>query len=209
MPTVSLHNSSGQKVGEINLSGGLYEAERNIPLMHQAVVTEESRWRQGTHNTKERSDVRGGGRKPWRQKGTGRARQGTIRAPQWTGGGVVFGPHPRDYSLALPKKMRRAALKSAFSAKLADEEIVVLEELHLESIGTKQVAEILKNLGLSGKKVLLLVDKVDEILEKSTRNIPCLVLRQAPNVSVRDVIDCDAVVASKAALAKMEEVYSV
>ena len=208
MPMVSLHNSSGAKIGELTLSGVLYEAERSIPLMHQAVVVEESRQRLGTHSTKGRSEVRGGGKKPWRQKGTGRARQGTIRAPHWTGGGVVFGPVPRDHSMRFPKKMRHAAMRSALSAKLADGEVLVVDGITLEEISTKRMAEILQNLEIAGSKVLLLMDSVNNTLALSTRNIAKLTIRQAPNVSVRDVIDCDRIVATKGALDKMEEVYS-
>ena len=208
MPTVSLHDSSGAKIGELALSGVLYEAERSIPLMHQAVVVEESRQRLGTHSTKGRSEVRGGGKKPWRQKGTGRARQGTIRAPHFTGGGVVFGPVPRDHSMRFPKKMRHAAMRSALSAKLADGEVLVVDGITLEEISTKRMAEILQNLEVAGSKVLLLMDSVNDTLALSTRNIPYVVMRQAPNVSVRDVIDCDRIVATKGALDKMEEVYS-
>ena len=208
MPTISLYDSSGAQVGELALSGALYEAERNIPLMHQAVVAEQSHQRQGTHDTKGRSEVAGGGKKPWRQKGTGRARQGTIRAPHWAGGGIVFGPTPRDHSLSIPKKMRRAALRSAMSAKLADGELMALDNITIEEIGTKQVASILESLGIAGSKVLLLVDSVDEVLSKSTRNIPFLVVRQVPNVSVVEIINCDRVLATKAALDKMAEVYA-
>ena len=208
MPTVSLHDSSGAKIGELALSGVLYEAERSIPLMHQAVVVEESRQRLGTHSTKGRSEVRGGGKKPWRQKGTGRARQGTIRAPHFTGGGVVFGPVPRDHSMRISKKMRHAAMRSALSAKLADGEVLVVDGITLEEISTKRMAEILQNLEVAGSKVLLLMDSMNDTLALSTRNIPYLTVRQAPNVSVRDVIDCDRIVATKGALDKMEEVYS-
>jgi len=208
MPTVSLHDGSGAKIGELTLSGILYESDPSVPLMHQAVVVEESRRRLGTHSTKGRSEVAGGGRKPWRQKGTGRARQGTIRAPQWAGGGVVFGPQPRDHSLRIPKKMRRAAMRSAISAKLADGEVLVVESIALDEISTRRMVEILSNLEVAYSKVLLLVDSADEVLCKSSRNIPNLTLRQAPNVSVREIIDCDKIVATKGALKEMEEAYS-
>lgn len=207
MATVTVRNAEGKEVGSIDLKAEVFEVERNIPLMHQAVVTEEANARQGTADTKKRGEVAGGGRKPWRQKGTGRARQGSIRAPHWPGGGIVWGPHPRSYELKFPKKMRRMALKSALSAKLADDEVMVVEAITLDSISTKQMAQKLANLGVQGK-VLIIVEQLTDELVKSCRNIPGLQLRVAPNFSVRDVIDCDKLVITKGAIAKVEEVYS-
>lgn len=207
MATVTMKNAEGKEIGNVDLKPEVFETERNIPLMHQAVVTEEANMRQGTADTKKRGEVHGGGRKPWRQKGTGRARQGSIRAPHWPGGGVVWGPHPRSYELKFPKKMRQAALKSALSAKLADGEVVVVEGIAMDSISTKKMAQTLVTLGAEGKVLIILEQMTDEIL-KSSRNIPNLQIRVAPNFSVRDVINCDILVITKGAVAKVEEVYS-
>lgn len=204
MPTIQVRDSGGASAGKLKLNADVFEAKANVPLMHQAVVAEEANNRQGTADTKTRGEVAGTGRKPWRQKGTGRARQGMRSAPHWYHGGIVFGPHPRGYDKRMPKKMRRAAIRSALSAKLTDGEMIVVDSIALEQISTKQMAAILDNLEAAGR-VLLAVDERNEIVEKSARNIAGLNLRVTPNLSVRDIIDCDCVVITKGAVKKLEE----
>src|SRR5580704_7108027 len=174
MATIPLYNAEGKEVGSLPLPDAIFGVEFNESLVHQAIVAEEANQRQGTHNTKQRSDVRGGGRKPWKQKGTGRARQGTIRAPHWRGGGVVFGPHPRDYRKALPVKMRRGAIRSVLSNKVRENAVIGLEALGIQGDApkTRQVVEVLKALGLAGtRRVLIVIPEYDEILHLSTRNL--------------------------------------
>lgn len=207
MPKVSLRNMAGEAVGDLELKPEVFGVEANVPLMHQAVVTEETNARQGTASTKTRGEVSGGGRKPWRQKGTGRARQGSIRAPQWTHGGVVFGPSPKSYHKSMPKKMRRAALRSALSARLADEALVVLDELKLDTISTKKMAAILDSVDAGGRTLLILDEITDEI-RKSSRNIPDVELRLSPAVSVRDVLNADKIIMTRAAVEKLQEVFA-
>ena len=207
MPTISVRDSKGATVGELSLSAGVFERETNTGLMHQAVVVEEANNRQGTADTLTRGEVRGGGRKPWRQKGTGRARQGSRRAPHWTHGGIVFGPHPRSFNKSMPKKMRRAAIKCALSAKIADGELTVVDAIAMEAISTKKMAATLALLEATGR-VLFVMEEQNEIIAKSSRNIAGLSLRVAPNLSVRDIINCDRIVMTKGAVEKMEEVYS-
>jgi len=207
MPKVSIRNMSGEQIGDIDLSPEVFEVAANVPLMHQAVVTEEANARQGTAATKTRSEVRGGGAKPYRQKGTGRARQGSIRAPHYPGGGVVFGPHPRSYDKALPKKMRRGAIRSALSARVADGDVVVVDEIKMETISTKQMAAFLDSVESYGK-TLLVVDAMTEQITKSARNIPGVSLRLSPAVSVRELLDAEKIVISKAAVEKIQEVFA-
>ena len=204
MPEVAVVNSEGAEVEKIELSARVFEAKTHAALLHRAVVAHLANRRSGSADTLTRSEVRGGGRKPYRQKGTGRARQGTIRAPHYAGGGVVFGPHPRDYSLDMPKKMRRLALRSALSAKLADKQIMVVADLKLEAISTKRLVEMLEKLGVEGKTMLILAEP-DEIIRKSARNIPWVILRVAPTISTYDVLKSDVVLFTKDAVAKMEE----
>lgn len=206
MPTVTLVSKSGEKVGEMQLSSTVFEVERNIPLMHQAVEEELANRRLGTADTKTRGEVSGGGRKPYRQKGTGRARQGSWRSPHYVGGGTVFGPHPRSYKQAMPRKMKRAALRAALSAKLADNEVVFVDEFNVDKISTKAVAEMMNAIGAEGK-VLVATTEISEELEKSARNIPGLVIRKAPCLSVAEIIDSDCVVITKAAAQKIEEAF--
>ncbi|MCL5102706.1 MAG: 50S ribosomal protein L4 [Armatimonadetes bacterium] len=206
MAKVTLRNMSGESVGDLELGAELFGVEPNIPLMHQAVVAEEANARQGTSDTKQRSEVSGGGRKPFRQKGTGRARQGSIRAPHYYHGGVVFGPHPRSYSKALPKKMRRGALKCALSARLADEAVVVVDEIKLDEISTKKMAAFLDSMEVYGK-ALVVLDGITEEIRKSSRNIPGVELRVAPGVSVRDVLNADRIVMTRGAVEKLQEVF--
>lgn len=207
MPTVTLMSVSGEKVGELELSSEVFGCEKNISLLHQAVVEELANLRLGTADTKTRAEVAGGGRKPYRQKGTGRARQGSIRAPHYPGGGVVWGPHPRSYEQRMPKKMKRAALRSALSAKLADGEMVFIDQLVLDAVSTKRMAEILGNLEAAGK-VLLATTELTEEVAKSTRNIPGLALRIAPALSVAEVLDSDRIVLTKSAAEKLEETFA-
>jgi large subunit ribosomal protein L4 len=207
MAKVSLRNMAGEQVGKLELKGVLFEAAPNVALMHQAVVAEEANNRQGTSDTKTRAEVRGGGRKPFRQKGTGRARQGTINAPQYYHGGIVFGPTPRSYNKALPKKMRRGAFMSAMSCRLADEAIVVVDDLKMDKISTKSAAAFLAGVGAKGKSLIVVGAMTDEIL-KSFRNIPGVELRVAPALSVRDLLNVNYVVMTKAAVKKLQEVYA-
>ena len=206
MPEVAVVNSKGAEVGKVALSPEVFEIQPHASLMHKAVVSHLANLRQGTADTQTRSEVRGGGRKPWRQKGTGRARQGSIRAPHWKGGGVVFGPHPRDYEFGMPKKMKQLAIRSALSAKLAEGQIKVVDEFKLDSIGTKQLVGILNGLGVQSKAMLVIAN-ADENVIKSGRNIPWLVIRVAPSVSTYDLLNAGMVVFTKDALAKIEETH--
>jgi len=207
MPTLTVYTSEGKEAGTVELGAEVFGASENVPLVHQAVKVEMANARRGTHDTLTRAEVSGGGRKPWRQKGTGRARQGSIRAPHWYHGGIVFGPHPRDYSLALPKKMKRAALRSALSSRVAEGAVTILDELKLDEISTKKMAGILDNLGAGGK-VLLVTDEITEQIEKSCRNIPYLRLVRAPVLSLREILDADRIVLTKVAAAKIEEAFA-
>jgi large subunit ribosomal protein L4 len=207
MPTVALMSISGEKVGELELKPEVFGVEPNVPLMHQAVVEELANRRSGTADTKTRAEVVGGGRKPFRQKGTGRARQGSLSAPQYIGGGVVFGPHPRSYAQRMPRKMKRAAFRSALSAKLADGEIVVVDELVLEAISTKKMVEIMGNLDASGK-VMIATTEISDELERSSRNIPGIALRVPPALSVVELLDADRIVITKAAAQVVEEAFA-
>ncbi len=206
MPKISLRSMAGEQVGELDLKPEVFEAAPNVPLMHQAVVAEEANARQGNAATKTRGEVRGGGRKPYRQKGTGRARQGSIRAPHYAHGGVVFGPHPRSYRQSLPVKMRRGALRSALSARVADNAVVVVDEIKLEKISTKQMAAFLDSVEPYGRTIVLL-DAMTEEIKKSARNIPGVELRVSPAVSVRDVLNAERIIMTRAAVEKLEEVF--
>jgi large subunit ribosomal protein L4 len=206
MPKIGLRNMSGDSVGEVELKGEVFEVAANVPLMHQAVVAELANSRQGTVDTLRRGEVSGGGKKPYRQKGTGRARQGSTRAPHWYHGGVAFGPHPRSYAQALPKKMKRGAVKSALSARLADEAIVVLDEIKLDKISTKMMAGILDSVQAYGK-TLLVLEGITEEIRKSSRNIPGVELRVAPAISVRDILNADKIVMTRGAVEKLQEVF--
>ena len=208
MPKVNMRNMAGEEVGELELNPGLFEVAANIPLMHQVVVAEQANMRQGTAATKTRSDVRGGGAKPYRQKGTGRARQGTIRAPHYAHGGVVFGPHPRSYAQATPRKMRRGALRSALSARVADGDVVVVDEIKMEKISTKQMAAFLVSVEAFGRTLIVLEQIADEV-RKSSRNIPGVTLRLSPGIGVREVLNADKIVMTRAAVARLEEVFAV
>ncbi|MEW4226220.1 50S ribosomal protein L4 [Rossellomorea marisflavi] len=207
MPKVALFNQSGSKVGDIELNESVFGIEPNKQVLFEAVLMQRASLRQGNHKVKNRSEVRGGGRKPWRQKGTGRARQGSIRSPQWRGGGAVFGPVPRSYSYKLPKKVRRLAIKSALSTKVVEENILVLEALTFDAPKTKEFANVLKGLSINAK-TLVVTDGLDENVALSARNIPGVTVVTASGISVLDVLGHDKLVMTKSAVEKVEEVLA-
>ncbi len=200
-------NSSGKKVETIELNAAVFEQEYNATLIHQVVVAQLANKRQGTKSTLTRAEVRGGGIKPWRQKGTGRARQGSIRAPQWIKGGVVFAPKPRDFSQKINQKMKVAALKSALSQKVRDDEIIVINEIKAENGKTKEIATVLKNLKME-KRVLLVVGERDELVIRACRNIENVTLINASLINVYDVVANANCIMTKDAIKKIEEVYA-
>ena len=206
MATVSVVNMEGKEVGTIDLSDAIFGVEINEHLVHLAVVQQLANNRQGTQKAKTRSEVSGGGRKPWRQKGTGHARQGSTRSPQWTGGGVVFAPVPRDYSFKLNKKEKRAALKSALTSKVNDNKLIVIDELKLDEIKTKKMAQVLKN--INAKKALVVMNEKDDNVILSTRNIADAKTALTNSINVYDVMNAGTVVLTKDAVAKIEEVYA-
>jgi large subunit ribosomal protein L4 len=205
MPKVALYNQSGSQVGEVELKDSVFGIEPNEHVLFEAIIMQRASLRQGTHKVKNRSEVSGGGRKPWRQKGTGRARQGSIRSPQWRGGGTVFGPVPRSYSYKLPKKVRRLAIKSALSSKVLGENILVLESLSFDAPKTKEFAAVLKNLSV-GKKALVVTDGSNPNVALSARNIPGITVVEANGINVLDVVSHDKLIVTKAAVEKIEEV---
>lgn len=205
MPKVAVLNTAGQEVGELELAETVFGIEPHVHVLHSAVVMQLASERAGTHKTKGRSEVRGGGRKPWKQKGTGRARQGSIRAPQWKGGGIVFGPTPRSYAYKLPKKVRRLAIKSALSSKLIDQELIVLDELVMSEKKTKAFVTILKNLNVD-RKALVVTGEYDDNVALSLRNIPGIKLVDAARINVYDVMVHDKLIITKDAVSKVEEV---
>ena len=206
MPTISVYDMTGKQTGSIELSADVFGIEPNVAVMHSAVINYLANQRQGTQSTKTRSEVSGGGRKPWRQKGTGHARQGSTRSPQWTHGGIALGPKPRSYRFALPKKVRRLALKSAFSSKVMADEMLVLESLSLEEIKTKTIVNMLNALG-ADRKVLLVLPEKDEKVVLSARNIPGVKTALVNTLNVYDVLNCDKFIVVKDAIAQLEEVY--
>ena len=205
MPTVALLNQEGSKIEDITLNDEIFGIEPHKQAMFDAVILQRASLRQGTHKTKGRSEVRGGGRKPWKQKGTGRARQGSIRSPQWRGGGVVFGPTPRSYNLKMNKKVRRLALKSALSFKVLESEMVVLNELTLAAPKTKEMVTVLNNLDADAK-VLLIVDAKNNNALLAARNIPSVKVIPATGVNVLDLLDARKVIATEDAISHIEEV---
>ncbi|WP_123042130.1 50S ribosomal protein L4 [Cohnella candidum] len=207
MPKVSVYNVEGSQVGEIELADGIFGIEPNTHVLHSAVVLQQASVRQGTHKVKGRSEVSGGGRKPWKQKGTGRARQGSIRSPQWKGGGIVFGPTPRSYGFKLPRKVRRLAIKSALSSKVAGNGIIVLDQLTLSQPKTKDFAKILNNLKV-GRKALVVTADFDNNVALSARNIPGVKFVAADGINVLDVMVHDQLIITKDAVAKVEEVFA-
>ena len=206
MANVSVYNMEGKEVGAIELNDSVFGVEVNEHLLHMSVVQYLADKRQGTQKAKTRSEVSGGGRKPWRQKGTGHARQGSTRAPQWTGGGVVFAPVPRDYSFKINKKEKRAALKSALTSRVEAQKFVVLDELKLDAIKTKDFVKVLNNLNVS--KALVVMGDKDVVVEKSAANVPDVKTTQATLLNVYDILKYDTVITTKAAVEKIEEVYA-
>ena len=206
MASVSVYNMEGAQVGTIELSDSIFAVPVNEHLVHQAVVAQLANKRQGTQKAKTRSEVRGGGRKPWRQKGTGHARQGSIRAPQWTGGGVVFAPTPRDYSVKMNKKEKQLAMKSVLTSKVQENKFIVVDELKLDEIKTKKFAEVMNN--LKADKALVILGDMDTNVIKSAANIATVKTTQTSEMNVFDVLKYDTVVATKAAVEKIEEVYA-
>ena len=207
MATVAIYNMEGAKTGSMEVSDAIFAADINKAVLHAVVVNQLANKRQGTQSTKTRTEVAGGGRKPWRQKGTGRARQGSIRAPQWTGGGVALGPKPRSYRYSLNKKVRRLAMKSALSAKYADYKVYVIDELTLDEIKTAKIAALLKGLELDSKALIVTAD-ADENIYKSARNIKGVTPTHVGTLNVYDILKHDAFVVSKDAVAKIEEVLA-
>ena len=206
MANVSVYNMEGKEVGKIDLSDAIFGVEVNEHLVHMAVLQQLADKRQGTQKAKTRSEVSGGGRKPWRQKGTGHARQGSIRAPQWKGGGVVFAPVPRDYSFKMNKKEKRAALKSALTSRVAEQKLVVLDELKFDEIKTKNMVNVLKNINV--EKALIVTADNDKNVYMSARNIENVKTLPANTLNVYDVLKYNTVVLTKDAVAKIEEVYA-
>lgn len=205
MPKLVLLDQKGTEVGDIQLSDVVFGIEPNQHVLYDAIIMQRATLRQGTHDVKGRSEVRGGGRKPWRQKGTGRARQGSIRSPQWVGGGTVFGPTPRSYSFKLPKKVRRLALKSALATKFQDNDLIVLQDLVFDAPKTKEFTTVLENLSVEGKALVVTAD-FNETTALSARNIPGVTVVTSEEVNVLDVVSHDKLVMTKAAVEKVEEV---
>lgn len=207
MPKVALYDQNGSQVGEVELNDSVFGIEPNNHVLFEAIVMQRASKRQGTHKTKNRSEVAGGGRKPWRQKGTGRARHGSIRSPLWVGGGTVFGPSPRSYSYKLPKKMRRLAIKSALSTKVQEENILVLESLVFEAPKTKDFKNFLNTFSVDRKALVVTAD-LDENVALSARNIPGITVVTADGINVLDVLGHDKLIMTKAAVEKVEEVLA-
>ena len=206
MAKVSVYNMEGKEVETIDLSDAVFGVEVNEHLVHMAVKQQLANKRQGTQKAKTRSEVSGGGRKPWRQKGTGHARQGSTRAPQWTGGGVVFAPTPRDYSFKLNKKEKRAALKSALTSRVAENKIIVLDELKLDEIKTKKFVQVMKNLNV--EKALVVLNEMDKNVVLSARNIPTVKTALTNTINTYDIMNGGTVVLTKDAVKTIEEVYA-
>ena len=206
MANVSVYNIEGKEVGMIDLSDAVFGVEVNEHLVHMAVVSQLANNRQGTQKAKTRSEVSGGGRKPWRQKGTGHARQGSTRAPQWTGGGVVFAPVPRDYSFKMNKREKRAALKSALTSRVEENKFIVIDEINFEEAKTKNFANILKNLDVS--KALVVLEDDNKNAELSARNIADIKTAKTNTINVYDILKYNTVITTKAVVAKIEEVYA-
>ena len=206
MANVSVYNIEGKEVGTIDLNDAVFGVEVNEHLVHMAVVNQLANNRQGTQKAKTRSEVSGGGRKPWRQKGTGHSRQGSTRAPQWTGGGVVFAPTPRDYSFKMNKKEKRAALKSALTSRVEENKFIVIDELKFDEIKTKKFQEVLNNLNVN--KALVVLEDGNTNVEISARNIPAVKTARTNTINVYDVLKYNTVITTKAAVATIEEVYA-
>lgn len=208
MPQVTVYDMTGKSVGEMELSDAIFGIEPNTSVMHTAVVNYLANQRQGTQSTLTRTEVSGGGKKPWRQKGTGRARQGSTRSPQWTHGGVALGPKPRLYKSKLNKKVRRIAMTSALSAKVAGGEMIVVDAIAAAEFKTKTMVSMLSAIGAADKKTLVVLPAVDEKVQKSLANIPGVKVTLANTLCVYDILNCNAFVVAKDAVAKLEEVYA-
>lgn len=206
MPQVKKYDMEGNEAGKVPLTDKIFAEEINEPLVHEVVTAQLAAKRQGTASTKTRSEVRGGGRKPWRQKGTGRARHGSIRSPLWVGGGIIFGPKPRSYDKNIPKKKKKKAVKIVLSDKVNNEALFVLDELSFSEPKTKNAVRLLENLELTGEKVLLLLPEKDEAIYLSARNIPAVEILTAESANTYDIINNDFVVTTEAALSRLEEV---
>ena len=207
MPNVALYNMDGKEIGTIELNESLFAAEVNGSVLHEVVKNYLANQRQGTQSTKTRAEVRGGGIKPWRQKGTGRARQGSIRSPQWIHGGIALGPKPRDYRYSINKKMKLVALKSALSSKVADSKIFVIDTLALDEIKTKKVVDLLGNVGAT--KALIVTNEINENVYKSARNIENVKASYVGELNVYELLKYDSLVISQDAVKKLEEVYAI
>ena len=207
MPTLAVLDMSGKEVDKVDLSDNVFGIEPNTVVMHQMVVNYLANRRQGTQSALTRAEVSGGGKKPWRQKGTGRARQGSTRSPQWRHGGIVFAPKPRSYRFSVNKKVRRLAMKSAFSSKVLDNDLIVLDSIKLEEFKTKTIAEMLKALG-ANKKSLIVIPEVDEKIIRSARNIPGVKTAQVNTLNVYDMMNADKLIILKDTVSKIEEVYA-
>ena len=207
MSTIKVVSMTGAEVGSVELNDAIFGIEPNMSVVHEVVKNHLANCRQGTQSALTRAEVSGGGRKPWRQKGTGRARQGSIRAPQWTHGGIVFAPKPRDYSYTLNKKVKRLAMKSALSAKAQAEEIVVIDAIKMDSIKTKTFKTFLNAVGVNGKALVVTAEN-DSIVVKSAANIPGILVTFANLINVYDILNAQKLVVDKAALAKIEEVFA-
>lgn len=204
---VKVYNMEGQDAGTINLKDDIFAVPVNVALLHEAVKNYLANQRQGTQSTLTRTEVKGGGKKPWRQKGTGHARQGSIRAPQWRKGGIALGPKPRDYSYSLNKKVRRLAIKSVFSDKVATSDLIVVDNISVDSYKTKVIVEMLKALGVE-KKALIVMPEHNDKLIKSAANIPGVKTALVNTINVYDIVNCDKFIVAKDAIAKIEEVYA-
>ncbi len=202
--SVKVYDAAGKETGEVELADAVFGAAINAAVLHQALVRQQANQRQGTHQTKTRGEVSGGGKKPWRQKGTGRARQGSTRAPQWRHGGSVFGPHPRSYAEEMPRRQRRLALKAALSVKAQADQLCILEEIVLEAPSTRTMAALLRELGAGGRTLFVLPEH-DLVFEKSTRNLAAVKTILAANLNVADLLAADTVVLTRSALGQVEE----
>lgn len=207
MPSVTVFDMNGKKVSDIELSEGIFDIKPNVSAMHLCVLNYLANQRQGTQSTLTRAEVRGGGRKPWRQKGSGRARQGSIRSPQWAHGGVAHGPKPREYGIDINKKVKRLAIKSALSTKSQAEELVVLDRLAMEEIKTKEIIKVLAALQ-TGKKTLIVLPEKNDIVYRSARNIPGVKTSLITTLNVYDILNCDTLLVLQDAVTKIEEVYA-
>ena len=207
MPNVAVFNMAGEKVSELALNDSVFAVEPNTSVMHMAVINYLANQRQGTQSTLTRAEVSGGGKKPWRQKGTGRARQGSTRAPQWYHGGIALGPKPRSYNFTINKKVRQLAIKSALSSKVLANELVVLDSLTLDAIKTKEIVKVLSALK-AGKKALIVLPEKDDVVYRSARNIAGVKVSPANCINTYDILNCDTLILVKDAVAKIEEVYA-